>query len=148
MAPKVSVCMPNYNFAQYLPEAIESVLKQSYTNYEFIIIDNCSTDNSADIIKRYAESDSRIQFSVNKYNIGMVNNLNLCLKKAQGDYIKFLFSDDMLASDKAVERMVSILDSDQEIALVATSRYLIDDRSNIKKVISEYQEKKEYVGTE
>ena len=148
MAPKVSICMPNYNFAQYLPEAIESVLKQSYTDYEFIIIDNCSTDNSADIIKRYAESDSRIQFSVNQYNVGLVNNLNLCLKKAQGDYIKFLFSDDMLASAKAVERMVNILDSDHEIALVATSRYLIDDRSTVKKVLSEYRKKTEYVGTE
>ncbi|HUL01093.1 MAG TPA: glycosyltransferase [Nitrospirota bacterium] len=148
MTPKVSICMPNYNFAQYLPEAIESVLKQSYTNYEFIIIDNCSTDNSADIIKRYAESDSRIQFGVNEHNVGLVNNLNLCLKKAQGEYIKFLFSDDMLASDKAVERMVSVLDSDHEIALVATSRYLIDDRSTIKKVLSEYHGKTEYAGTE
>jgi len=148
MTPKVSICMPNYNFAQYLPEAIESVLKQSYSNFEFIIIDNCSTDNSAEIIKRYAESESRIQFSVNEYNVGLVNNLNLCLKKAQGDYIKFLFSDDMLASDKAVEKMVSVLDSDQEIALVATSRYLIDDRSAIKKVLSQYQGKTEYAGTE
>ena len=148
MTPKVSICMPNYNFAQYLPEAIESVLKQSYTNYEFIIIDNCSTDNSEDIINRHAETDSRIQFSVNKQNIGLVNNLNLCLNKAQGDYIKFLFSDDMLASDKALERMVSVLDANEEIALVATSRYLIDDRSNIKKVLSEYQGKTEYIGTE
>lgn len=148
MTPKVSICMPNYNFAQFLPEAIESVLKQSYTNYEFIIIDNCSTDNSADIIKRYAESDSRIKFSVNKYNIGLVNNLNLCLKKVQGDYIKFLFSDDMLASDKALKRMVSVLDTSEEIALVATSRYLIDERTTIKKVLSEYQGKTEYAGTE
>ncbi len=148
MTPKVSICMPNYNFAQYLPEAIESVLKQSYANFEFIIIDNCSTDNSADIIKRYAESDGRIQFSVNNSNIGLVNNLNLCLNKAQGEYIKFLFSDDMLASDKAVERMVSVLDSDHEIALVATSRYMIDEHSTIKKVLSEYQEKTAYVGTE
>ena len=146
MTPKVSICMPNYNFAQYLPEAIESVLRQSYKDYEFIIIDNCSTDNSADTIKRYAESDSRIRFSVNRSNIGLVNNMNLCLKQAQGDYIKFLFSDDMLASDQAVERMVCALDSDPEVALVATSRYLIDDSSNIKKVLSEYRGETKYTG--
>ena len=147
MTPKVSICMPNYNFAQYLPEAIESVLRQSYTDYEFIIIDNCSTDNSADIIKRYAESDSRIRFSINRSNIGLVNNMNLCLEQAQGDYIKFLFSDDMLASDQAVKRMVCELDSDHEVALVATSRYLIDDISNIKKVLSEYRGETKYTGT-
>jgi glycosyltransferase involved in cell wall biosynthesis len=145
---KVSICIPNYNFARYLAEAIESALKQSYTDFELIIIDNCSSDDSVDIISRYAASDSRIQFSVNRKNIGLVNNLNLCLQKAQGDYIKFLFSDDVLASDKALERMVSVLDADDQIALVATARNIIDDHSSVIKVLSEYKGKTRYLGTD
>jgi glycosyltransferase involved in cell wall biosynthesis len=147
MTPKVSICMPNYNFAQFLAEAIESVLKQSYADFEFIIIDNCSTDNSVEIIRRYAEKDARILFSVNESNIGMVNNLNLCMQKARGEYVKFLFSDDMLASEKALEIMVSVLDADDAISLVATARNIIDDRSEIIEVWSEYKTRSGYAGS-
>lgn len=140
--------MPNYNLAPYLPEAIESALKQSYTDFEFIIIDNCSTDNSRDIIQRYAESDPRIRFSVNDHNVGMVNNLNLCLQHAKGDYIKYLLSDDLFASPKALEKMVSVLDANKDIALVATARNVIDDRSVIRQVLSEYKGSTCYVGTD
>lgn len=148
MNPKVSICMPNYNFAQYLPEAIESALKQSYCNFEFVIVDNFSTDNSVQIISEYAKMDERIFFHVNKFNIGLVSNLNLCLKYAKGEYIKFLFSDDVLASDKALEKMVSVLDENEKITLVATARNVIDERSAIKKVLLEYQGKIGYEGTE
>ncbi|HIK58508.1 MAG TPA: glycosyltransferase family 2 protein, partial [Nitrospinaceae bacterium] len=70
-APKVSVCIPTYNYAKYLPEAIESVLKQSYDNYELIIVDDCSTDNSANVINEYAKKDQRIVFKNNDHNLGM-----------------------------------------------------------------------------
>jgi glycosyltransferase involved in cell wall biosynthesis len=148
MKPKVSICLPNYNLAPYLPEAIESVLRQSYTNFEFIIIDNCSTDNSRDIIQQYAERDPRIRFSVNDHNVGMVNNLNLCLQHAKGDYIKYLLSDDILDSPIALEKMVAVLDADSDIALVATARNVIDDRSIIRQVLSEYRTSSSYVGTD
>jgi glycosyltransferase involved in cell wall biosynthesis len=147
MTPKVSICMPNYNCSRYLPEAIESVLKQSYSNFEFIIIDDCSKDNSVEIIKKYAEKDKRIVFSINDHNMGMVNNWNLCLKSAQGDYIKFLFHDDVLASEKALERMVSVLDANEDISLVATARNIINDRSEIMETWSEYKTRTGYAGT-
>jgi glycosyltransferase involved in cell wall biosynthesis len=140
--------MPTYNSSPYLQEAIESVLKQRYTDYEFIIVDNCSTDDTVDIINRYAASDRRIQLSVNSSNIGPVNNLNVCLQKSQGEYIKYLLSDDVLSSDVALERMVSILDADDDISLVATARSIIDQHSNIIKISSEYKEKIGYAGTE
>ncbi len=148
MIPKVSICMPTYNFDRYLPEAIESVLKQSYGDFEFIIIDDCSKDNSVEVIKRYAEKDKRIIFKVNEDNLGMVNNWNLSLKYAQGEYIKFLFGDDVLVSDKALERMVLVLDTKDDIALVATARNVIDDRSVIRQVLSEYKGSIGYVGTD
>ncbi len=144
-APKVSVCIPTYNYAKYLPGAIESVLKQNYDNYELIIIDNCSTDNSANVINEYAKKDQRIVFKNNDHNLGMVNNWNLCLKYAKGEYIKFLFGDDLFASNTALERMVSVL-KDDDVALVATSRTLIDEKSNYIKIMSEYTGERKYQG--
>ncbi len=139
MTPKVSICMPNYNFARYLPDAIESVLKQSYTDFEFIIVDNCSTDDSAKIVRRYAGKDARIRLTTNDRNVGPVNNLNLCLQKVRAEYVKFLFSDDMLATDNALERMVSVLDDHQQVALVASARNVIDSCSNVIQKWSQYK---------
>jgi glycosyltransferase involved in cell wall biosynthesis/SAM-dependent methyltransferase len=147
MAPKVSICMPTYNFARYLPEAIESVLKQSYGDYEFLIIDDCSRDGSAEVIMNYARQDKRIIASVNAFNIGMVNNWNLCLQRARGEYIKFLFGDDVLSSPDALKRMVSVLDGHRGIALVASARNVIDEHSNIMKIWTEYRGKIGYRGS-
>ena len=146
--PKVSVCMPNYNCSRYLPEAIESVLKQSYTDFEFIIIDDCSTDDSLDIIKRYAEKDKRIIVHKNERNVGQTKNLNLCLREARGDYIKFVFSDDTLVSDDAVKKMVEVLESNDQIALVASARYSINEFSTVLGVISGYKDGITCGGTE
>ncbi len=148
MNPKVSICIPTYNFACYLPEAIESALSQSYEDFEFIVIDDCSLDGSAEVIKKYAEKDKRIILVVNERNIGMVPNWNLCLKRAKGEYVKFLFGDDVLSSNDALKRMVSILDLNNEVALVATARYVIDERSNMKDVLVEYKSKIGYSGTQ
>jgi glycosyltransferase involved in cell wall biosynthesis len=132
--------MPTYNCSRYLPEAIESVLRQSYSDFEFIIIDDCSTDNSVELIGKYVEKDKRITLRVNERNVGQAKNLNLCLNHAKGDYIKFVFSDDVLVSDKSLEKLVSVLDKDHKVALVTTARYLIDEKSNILKMLSEYEE--------
>ncbi len=147
MNPKVSVCMPNYNYGRFLPEAIESVLRQTYRDFEFIIIDNCSTDNSIEIVREYALSDPRIKFTVNECNIGLVNNLNLCLQKARGEYIKFLFSDDVLTSETTLERMVSVLDRMSKVALVASARDVIDEQSQIIKRWIEYKDREDYKGS-
>ena len=124
--PKVSVCIPTYNFAGYLPEAIESVLNQTFTNYELLIIDDCSTDGTDAVVKNYLQADNRITYKVNQHNIGMVNNWNLCLADARGEYIKFLFGDDLLASNRALEQMVAALDMDPSVSLVGSSRDLIN----------------------
>lgn len=148
MNPKVSVCMPNYNLGRFLPEAIESVLRQSFADFEFIIIDNCSTDDSVEIINRYAAIDRRISTTVNERNIGLVNNMNRCLERAKGEYIKFLFSDDVLVSTTTLERMVSVLDEHPNVALVASARYVIDEKSNIQKKWIEYRERYDYPGVQ
>lgn len=129
--PRVSVLIPNYNCARYLPEAIESVLKQDFPNFELLLIDNASTDDSLRVIQRYAALDPRIRFEANPTNLGAVPNWNRCLAEAKGEYIKFLFSDDTLASPRTLTKMVQLLDAHPTAALVATARNIIDEHSRL-----------------
>jgi glycosyltransferase involved in cell wall biosynthesis len=138
-SPKVSVLIPTYNYARYLPLAIESVLNQDFTDFELIIQDDCSMDNTAEAVERYL-SDRRLIFETNERNLGLSGNWNLCLSKARGEYIKFVFGDDMLASPECLSRMVSVLDSDRSVSLVASSRKLIDSESRFVNVVSEFGE--------
>lgn len=146
--PKLSVCIPTYNYANYLPEAVESVLNQSFTDFELLIIDDCSIDNTADIVRSYVERDCRIRFSVNPQNIGMVANWNLCLQKAEGKYIKFVFGDDFLASREALGKMVSVLDSNSSVSLVASAREFVDTSSRELRTESRFRKNMTVPGVE
>ena len=128
-APKVSVLIPTYNYARYLPEAIESVLEQDFRDFELLISDDCSTDNSAEVIARYAARDGRIRFQIHPKNLGMVENWNWCLSQARGEYIKFVFGDDKLLSPSAIGKMAALMESDPAISLVSTASKVIDARS-------------------
>lgn len=134
--PRVSICMPTFNYARYLPEAIESVLSQDYSDFELLVIDDCSQDDTITVVQAYADADQRIVFSVNERNLGMVENWNHCLGKARGEYVKFLFGDDMLSRPDALRSMVACLDSDKDISLVGSPRNLIDDDSSQLKTLS------------
>ena len=93
MKPLISVCMPNHNYEKFIRESIESVLNQTYDNFELIIIDDCSTDNSVNIIKSY--KDPRIKFYQNDFNLGgPYKTLNRAISFAKGDLIAILHSDD------------------------------------------------------
>ena len=99
-SPKVSVLMPNYNCESYLPEAIESILNQSFTDFEFIIIDDGSTDNSWKIIQSYAKKDKRIVAVKNNKNLGISWNRNKLLSLAKWKYILWQDSDDISIQDR------------------------------------------------
>lgn len=90
---KISVVMSVYNGEKYLAEAIDSILAQTYKDFEFIIVNDCSKDNSLEIIKKY--SDSRIVLINNEKNLGLTKSLNLAIEKAQGDYIARMDADDI-----------------------------------------------------
>lgn len=90
--PLISVCIPTYNRAKSLGRAIESVLSQTYENFELIISDNDSNDNTADIVAMF--NDIRIRFVKQSTNLGMAGNWNACIKMARGEFIAFLSSDD------------------------------------------------------
>lgn len=138
MPPRVSICLPNFNYGRYLPEAIESILEQTFADFELIIVDNCSTDDSREIIGRYAAQDRRIMVTFNDRNIGMVNNLNRCLHEAKAEYIKYLFADDRFASREALQKMVSVMDANSSVSLVGSARFVIDDRSDVTKTLTQY----------
>ncbi|MGO8696725.1 MAG: glycosyltransferase family 2 protein [Limisphaerales bacterium] len=127
--PKVSVLMPTFNYGRFLGEAIESVLAQDFKDYELIIIDDCSGDDSQAVGKHYAGRHPRFRFEVNPRNLGMVANWNRCLGAARGLYIKYLFGDDKLAGPTALGQLASMLDSDPSLALAASGRIILDERS-------------------
>jgi len=134
--PRVTVCIPAYNNARFLPETIESVLTQSFDRFELLIIDDCSRDDTRELVGAYAGRDNRIVFRDNAANLGMVENWNACLREAQGEYIKYLFGDDLLASPDALQKMVTVLDADRTVSLVASARNLIDEDSAVVGTVS------------
>ena len=96
--PLVSIAIPTYNRADlYLKDALISALEQSYPNLEIIIADNCSTDSTEELVKRF--KDGRINYVRHDKNIGANNNFNYCLNAAQGDYFLLLHSDDLIDAD-------------------------------------------------
>ncbi|HEY4248933.1 MAG TPA: glycosyltransferase family 2 protein [Lacunisphaera sp.] len=123
--------VPTYNYARFLPQTIESILAQSDANFELIISDDASTDDSPEIIRRYAARDARIHFTLHPGNLGMVANWNWCLQQARGEYIKYVFGDDLLTLSHTLARMADLLDQQPDTALVASARVLLDHDSRI-----------------
>ncbi|MDO8412821.1 MAG: glycosyltransferase family A protein [Gallionellaceae bacterium] len=127
---KVSVCIPTYNTAEYLGQAIESVLEQNYPDFEIVIVDNCSTDQTDALVSTMLKAgNGNIRFFKNETNIGLVGNLNRCLDHATGAYVKFLCADDLLLPG-CLQQMAAGLDSHQSVKLVSSSRLLIDEHGN------------------
>jgi glycosyltransferase involved in cell wall biosynthesis len=112
--PEVSVIMPVYNAGQYLSEAMESILKQRFKDFEFIIIDDASQDNSPELIKKY--EDSRIVFVENQENIGVARTLNRGLELARGRYIARMDADDISMPER-LDRQVRFMDEHPEIGI-------------------------------
>ena len=90
----VSIITPMYNSEKFIEATIKSVLNQTYQEWEMLIIDDCSTDNSPNIVKSYMQQDSRIKCIKTETNKGVSNARNLALSKATGQFIAFLDSDD------------------------------------------------------
>ncbi|MBE6460609.1 MAG: glycosyltransferase family 2 protein [Alphaproteobacteria bacterium] len=115
--PKVSVLMTAYNSERYIAEAIESILNQTFSDFEFLIINDGSTDKTADIIAQYAKTDKRIRFIDNKKNQGLIAVLNQGLDLARGEYIARMDSDD-IAMPERLEKQVAYLDENPHVGAV------------------------------
>ena len=117
--PLVSVVTPFYNSAEFLAECIESVLAQTYQNWEYILLDNCSKDGSAAIAREYAARDSRIRFIQTDEFVGQIPNYNRALRQISTDsqYCKMVQADDWILPE-CLEKMVACAESDPRVGLV------------------------------
>jgi len=123
--PKISVIMSVYNGERYLREAIDSVLNQTFPDFEFIIVNDGSTDSSLKIIQSY--DDKRIRLIENDKNIGLTKSLNKAIKQSQGEYIARQDADDISLLNR-FEEQLRYLEQHPEVALLGTSVYQIDER--------------------
>lgn len=131
--PDISVIMSVYNGELYLKEAIESILNQSYINFEFIIINDGSTDNSHDICLDFKEKDTRIIY-ITQENKGLCFSLNLAIKNASGKYIARMDSDDISLENRLLNQK-NFLDSNLNIDVLGSRAIVIDSNGNKKQKI-------------
>jgi glycosyltransferase involved in cell wall biosynthesis len=127
---KVSVCIPVFNGDQFIEAAVDSVLGQTYKDFELIIVDNQSTDNTVQLIRKY--TDPRIRFFQNDTNIGLIPNWNMAMSKASGEYIKILPADDILYPD-CLALQVAVMDKDtgKRISMVCGGKNVIDQKGRV-----------------
>ncbi len=131
-SPRVSVLMSVYNDPQYLPAAIESMLRQSFSDFELVIVDDGSTDETSSILARY--NDDRIVCLRNPTNMGLAYSLNRALATARGIYVARQDADD-LSSDLRLACQVSYLDLHPDVAVVGTSYYELHEERGVVKLI-------------
>ena len=125
--PKISVVMSVYNGEKYLQESIESILAQTYSDFEFIIIDDCSTDDSVNIIESY--DDKRIRLIRNEHNLRLPASLNKGIKSATGKYIARMDADDISMPDR-FDKQVSYMETHSEVVAAGGSFQAIDENGN------------------
>lgn len=141
---KISVITASYNYENYIRETIQSVINQSYTDWEMIIIDDCSTDNSVEVIKSFR--DDRIKLFVNEKNIGLKETLKLGIKEAAGDWIVFLESDDILKSDYLAKK-IEIVQKYSNVAFIFNDVELFGDDATVKYVKPVFDLNNEYLAS-
>jgi glycosyltransferase involved in cell wall biosynthesis len=128
--PVVSVIMPVYNCGKFLVRSIESIRLQTLTNFEFLIIDDCSTDTSWNIIKKYAKRDKRIRAFRNKKNVGLVASLNFLLPKTKGTFVARMDADDISLPDR-LEKQVAFLRERPTLVACGGHEYIINESGRI-----------------
>jgi glycosyltransferase involved in cell wall biosynthesis len=124
--PTVSVLIPSYNHARFLPAALQSVFDQTFTDYEIVVVDDGSTDGSVELLQQYGE---RIRLFTQP-NRGTYPTLNRCIAESKGRYLAILNSDDLWAPTK-LEKQVAVLEAQLQVGLVHTDGRFIDGEGNI-----------------
>jgi cellulose synthase/poly-beta-1,6-N-acetylglucosamine synthase-like glycosyltransferase len=121
--PKVTVCLPTFNRAHYLPQALSSVLTQSFQDFEVLVSDNCSSDDTSGYMATV--TDSRVRYIRNAVNIGLFPNMNQCIEQARGEYVCILHDDDLYAPH-FLEREVRMMEAHPSVGFIHTAAYQID----------------------
>lgn len=123
--PKISVIMPAYNASKTIKESILSVLNQTYKDFELIIVNDCSNDDTKSIIREYVEKDSRIVYFENEFNSGASYSRNRAISCAKGEWIAFLDSDDIWKNDK-LEKQIKLIEDVPDATIVYTASSFIN----------------------
>lgn len=128
--PRVSVLMPTFNCAKYLAEAIQSIRIQSFRDFELLIVDDCSTDHTPQLLTFFAQQDERIRITQNPINMGRGASRNKALNmNPSGEYIAIMDSDD-IAIPERLEKQVNFLDNNPEIVAVGSQVVNVDELNN------------------
>ena len=133
---KLTVAIPNYNGGNNLKRAIESCrnIKSSKKKYEILVVDNKSTDNSLEIVAALKGEFPNLRLIENQTNVGRIKNWNVCIDNSQGDYLLYLFTNDMISENNNISQILEILDSDSSISLSLSSFLKKDkEREHVKK---------------
>lgn len=140
----ISIIMPAYNASKYIEQSIQSVINQTYTNWELIIIDDCSTDGIDEIVRKY-EVDIRIRFLKNQVNQGVSKTRNYGIREAKYDYVAFLDSDDVWLSEKLrlqvkkIEEGYSFIHTSvnymNDSNIFYPGKYIVPDKLTYKKLL-------------
>jgi glycosyltransferase involved in cell wall biosynthesis len=134
--PRVTVALPVHNGEVFLHHCLDSLLAQTYREFELLIFDNASTDRTEQICREYMANDSRINYKRNERNIGIVPNFNAAFQFAQGEFFRWAAADDICAPEM-LERLVERLDRRPELVLCYAKTHLIDERG---KFVREYED--------
>jgi glycosyltransferase involved in cell wall biosynthesis len=126
---KVSIILPVYNGASHVSASIKSILAQTYSNWELIIVNDCSTDNTLDICSRFAEEDSRIKVISNGHNLKLPKTLNAGFREATGEYYTWT-SDDNMYKPEAIASLVDTLEKNPDVVMVYSDYVNIDGEGN------------------
>lgn len=130
MYPKISVIMAAYNVKRYIGEAIESILHQTFKDFEFIIIDDCSIDNTWEIIQKYAKNDNRIIPFKNKENLKLSETLNKGIAIAKGKYIARMDADDISVEDR-LQKQFDYMERNPEVGILGGTMEIKDTNNRI-----------------
>lgn len=134
--PLVTVQICTYNRAELLPKAIDSILSQNYENIEIIILDDASTDKTAELMENYVSKNSKIKYYRNDKNLGITSSRNKILTLSGGRYLAVLDSDDYWTNPNKIGEQVKFLEENPEYALIGTFCELVDAKGKIIKKIA------------
>jgi glycosyltransferase involved in cell wall biosynthesis len=127
--PLVSIGLPVYNGERFLRESLDSILAQTFSDFELIISDNASTDGTREICQAYLDRDPRIRYHCNDSNLGAVKNFNITFELARGKYFKWMSYDDVCAPEY-ISKCVEVLENNPSIVLCYPKTIIIDENGN------------------
>jgi glycosyltransferase involved in cell wall biosynthesis len=128
--PKISVLMPAYNAEKYIAASIESIIKQTYVDFELIVVDDCSTDATSAVVEKFMSEDSRITLKRNEINLGISGTRNFLISLARGEYIVWQDADDISLPER-VEKQCAFMDANPDVGICGGFLQYFNEKKNL-----------------